>query len=258
VTQPGSERPDAREFWIARGDMAKDVAAVSPGSANSAYENWTRGCLQEWALRRARRHLGPRFRRAVDLGCGYGDWTVRFAAMADEVIACDVSPGFAEEAARRLRESGHQAATVVCGDVRGFDGYRDADLVYLGAVLMYLDDDGCVSLLRSVRERIAPRGLLLSRDWCAIRLGRARVNTTPWFSVHRRARRYVELAEQAGFRVIESASSTSIYGEEMAYRYLARRSEAATAWLRWPARLPWTAASLFWTRGSVSFVMRPA
>jgi SAM-dependent methyltransferase len=238
---PDSDGRDAREFWIGRGHMAKDVSAVDPGTANSRYAGWTRRCMQEWTIGRARRHLGRRARRAVDLGCGFGDWTVRFAELADEIIACDVSPGFVDEARRRLREAGHPAATVALGDVRGFSAYDDADLVYLGAVLMYLDDAGCLSVLRGVRERIAADGVLLSRDWCAIRLGRARVNRQPWFSAHRRPRRYVELAEQSGFRVVEWASSPAIYSEAVA----------------WPAGWLWLAASLFWTRASVSFVMRP-
>jgi SAM-dependent methyltransferase len=238
---PDSDGRDAREAWIERGDMAKDVTAVDPGSTNSRYANWTRRCLQDWTLARARRDLGRRARRAVDLGCGFGDWTVRFAEMADEIIACDVSPGFVDEARRRLRESGHPAATVACSDVRTFTAYGDADLVYLGAVLMYLDDAGCLSVLRGVRERIAPDGLLLSRDWCAIRMGRARVNRSPWFSMHRRPRRYLEPAEQSGFRVVAWAASPAMYREAVA----------------WPVGWLWLAASLLWTRASVSFVMRP-
>lgn len=258
TTGPKALARDAREFWIARGGL-RDVGAVSPGGGSGRYRVWVRRCLLDWTLDRAHRHLGPRCRRAVDLGCGLGDWTVGLASMADEIIACDVSPGFVAETRSRLREAGHPAATVSCSDVRTFDGYRDADLVYLGALLMYLDDPDCLAVLRSIRARLAPGGVLLSRDWCALRWGRPAVNTSPWFSVHRRPRRYAELAAESGFRVAEQTSSPPIYGEAVAMRLFPRaRSDAARAWLRPLAGAPWYAASLFWTRGSVSFVMLPA
>jgi SAM-dependent methyltransferase len=252
----GAPRGDARDFWIGRGEMTT-VNAVAPGCRNARYESWTRACLQDWTMRRARRLLGRRCGRAVDLGCGFGDWTVQLAAMADDVVACDIAPGFVEETRRRLREAGCPSATVACDDVRSFAAYSDADLVHVGAVLMYLDDDGCQEVLRTVRERIASDGLLIGREWCAIRFGRAVVNRSPWFSVHRRARRYIEMAEAAGFRAVESVASPSIYGDVLAWRWLARRHDAAPAWARSLFGAPWYAASLFWTRGSVTFVLRP-
>ena len=86
--------------------------------------------------------------------------------------------------------------------------------------------------------------------------GRPSRRTGDWFSVHRRPRRYEAFARAAGFRVIERAASPSIYGEHMAHVVSGRRA-GLTRVLRWPARLAWGAATLGWTRASVSFVMRP-
>jgi SAM-dependent methyltransferase len=248
---------EAKDFWVGRGSLARNVSAVSPCASSSWYRNWTRRCLQDWTLRRVRAHLGPRIHRCVDLGCGSGDWTTLFAELSDEIIACDVSAGFAAEARRRLHAAGHPAATVRCGDVRTFDGYRDADMVYLGAVMTYLDDSGCAALLRDVRTRIRPGGVLLSRDWCAINLGRASSRTHAWVSYHRSPADYVALATGAGFQVVELARSPAIYGEQMACDLLARGSDPAMRWLRWAVQLPWYLATLAWTRASVSFVMKP-
>jgi SAM-dependent methyltransferase len=248
---------DQNRFWIARGRLPMGPSAVTPGKPDTPYQRWKRRCLQEWTVRRVRRHLGGRFARAVDLGCGYGDWTVLFAVMADEIVACDVSPGFVAEAERRLRAAGHPAASVVCADVRSFDAFEETDFIYLGAVLMYLDDADCLAVLRRVRERIRGGGLLVSRDWCAINAGRPSLQTGDWFSVHRRPRRYEEFVRAAGFRVVERAASPAIYGEHMAH-VLSGRRERLTRVLRGPARLCWRAATLGWTRASVSFVMRPA
>lgn len=239
---------DATRFWIPRGEMGKTVDAVVPNARDSRWERWARRCLQSWAVDRARRHLGQRWRRVVDLGCGFGDFTTRFAAHADEVVGCDVSPGFVETARERLHATGHDAFEIACCDLRQFTDFRDVDLAYLGAVMVLMEDADCLTVLRTIRERIRPTGILLSRDWCAVHLGRRQRNTNNWFSIHRRPSDYVALAERAGFRVVEQTPSWAIYGECM----------APARWLRWPVQLPWRLASLAVVRASVSFAMRPA
>lgn len=244
---------DATDFWIDRGHLPKNEAAVSPGHSDSRLNNWTRGLLRDFTLRRARQHLG-RTGTLVDLGCGYGDFTAALAPLADKVIACDVSPDFVRAARKRL--ASHPDATVTCEDVRTFRAFDSASLVYLGAVLMYFDDDDCLALLRDLRARLRPDGVVISRDWCAIQLGRETRNTDPTFSIHRRPARYAQLAAAAGLRVVESNASPSIYAEQLAHRLT--HHEPATRLLRWPLRLLLRLATLPWRRASVTFVMKPA
>jgi len=245
---------DATEMWRERGKLAKDVTAVVPRTNSLRYERWVRQMLQGWTMRRARRHLGSRCRRIVDLGCGYGDWTVLFAELADEIVACDISPEFVAESRRRLAGS---ASRIEVSDVRTFREYSDADLIYLGGVLEYMTDRDVLSLLRAVRERISPTGVLMFRDWCAVNAGIPSLHTQPWFSVHRRPEAYESLAAIAGFRMIERASSLAIYREEVSQRFLDGRN-APRLWVRWPMRLAWWIANRLAQRCSMSFVMVPS
>jgi TorA maturation chaperone TorD len=79
--------------------------------------------------------------------------------------------------------------------------------------MMYLEDADCVSVLKNLRRALAPKSLVISRDWCAVNLGRSSVNTLPWFSVHRTPQQYVALASQAGLRIVEWKKSASMYSE---------------------------------------------
>jgi len=241
-----SPRQDATSFWIDRGAMAKTQTAVSPTGSDSKWNRWTRQALQAWTIRRARALGGDRMARVADLGCGFGDWTAKLAELADEIIACDVSPGFVAEAQARL--AGHPAAHVHVADVRTFDDYADCNLIYLGGVMTYLGDEDSLALLKKVRTRLAPGGVLLGRDWCAIGLGRQEIRTAPWFSMHRRPERYAELARQAGYEIIEVTPSPYIYGEQL----------AGAGAMTGPLKVGFRAITLHWLRGSVSYALRPA
>lgn len=245
--KPPATGPDATSFWIDRGALAKTQVAVSPTGSDSRWNRWTRKALQAWTVRRAQALGGARLRRVADLGCGYGDWTAALAEIADEVIACDVSPGFVDEAKARL--AGHPSARVEVADVRTFDNYADCHLIYLGGVLTYLGDDDALALLTKTRGRLANDGFVLGRDWCAIGLGKQETRTAPWFSMHRRPERYAELARQAGFDVVELAPSPYIYGEQLA--------GGAGRMMTAPLRVGFRAVTLHWLRGSVSYALRP-
>lgn len=200
----------------------------------------TRRLLQAWTIRRLRA-LQPRFARCVDLGCGFGDWTAQFAEIADEVHGCEVASAFVERARQRL-----PSAHIACCDLLEYEIPANTDLVYLGAVLMYVDDDDALAVLRRIRAAVAPGAYVVWRDFCAFNLGHRAVNRArDRFSVHRRPSELRELARRAGLEVLELRASPSIYAEVLGGR-----------WLQWPLRAVLRLATLGWCRASHTLVMR--
>ena len=232
----------AREFWLQRSRTLDGPAAVHPDTRWLRYDTWTRGMLQTWTLARLRA-LRPRFRCAVDLGCGFGDWTERFGAISDQIHACDLAPDLAAATQRRLAR--HRDARIECADVREFELPPRCDFVYIGAVLMYLSDAAALDVLHRVRAAIAPGALVVIRDFCAFNLGRRTVHRTDAsYDVNRRPAELVAMAERAGLQCLELRSSPSIYGEVM-----------GGALLAWPSRALWRLATAFWLRCSHTFVL---
>jgi SAM-dependent methyltransferase len=182
----------------------------------------------------------PRFHRALDLGCGYGDWTSLFAPLCDEIHACDVAPEFAAHTFLRLAQ--HRAAYVKCEDIRDYEVPDELDFIYVGAVLCYIDDADVLDVMRRLRAAATRDAMLVMRDYCTFNLGRPTRYET---SIHRDPRRLRDLAELAGFRCLEVRSSPSIYGEEMA---------GNARWLRWPLRTGWRTATVMWQRASYTLV----
>jgi SAM-dependent methyltransferase len=227
-------------YWIERASKQPPEKAVHPKSRFIGYEMWTRRMVQAWTMRRVRA-FKPRFRRCLDVGCGYGDWSALFAQVADEIHAFDIAPAFVEATRQRVPK-----AYVSCNDLQTFAMPRELDFVYIGAVLLYAQQPEVVDVLRRVRDAIVPGGLVIVRDWCTFNLGRRTENVSAeHWSIHRSPHELAWLAEAARFRVVELRSSVSIYGEVMGGRIA-----------QWPMRALWRLVSLPARRASHTLVLR--
>ena len=206
------------------------------------FKAWSRRALQRWTLARVT-HDRPRYRRCVDLGCGPGDWSELFAPLCDELYACDVSDVFVDQA--RARTAAHPLRQIERADLRAYAVPRGLDLAYLGAVLLYMSDADARDVLRRVRASAAPGAHVIIREYCTFNLGRRAERSSSGYSVHRRPRDVLALAEHAGLHLIEARSSPSIYAEVIGGPILG-----------WPLRLGWRLGTLHWTRASHTFRFR--
>jgi SAM-dependent methyltransferase len=92
--------------------------------------------------------------RIVDLGCGGGDWTVRYTAFARHVVGIDVNPRFIDEARRVAAAAAPADGRTVelqVMSIADFDDFAGAALVSMAGCAMYLDD----AELAAVADRVA-------------------------------------------------------------------------------------------------------
>lgn len=97
----------------------------------------------------------PRFRRAIDLGCGTGLAARGFDRYVGEMIGCDISAGMIEEA----RKTGLYNRLEVC-DMEAMlhaEDAESADLIFSADALVYLGELG--PLFQQVVRVLAPGGL---------------------------------------------------------------------------------------------------
>ncbi len=238
---PTAEPQDeASKYWIARGTTHHGVAAMHPQENWQGYHAWTRKMLQQWTFERVKADR-PRYKRAVDLGCGVGDWSEMFATVSDELYACDVSPDFVE--ATKARTQGHPSVHAVASDIRTFEVPQGIDLAYVGAVLMYVDEQEAIDVMRRIKTNAVPGAHVLIREYCTINFGRR--GHTP-HSVHRTPQEIVKIATAAGLETIEVKASPAIYADVL----------GKSRWLAWPINALWRTATLYWTRASYTFRFR--
>lgn len=246
-------RMDVTTYWDRAARAEGSALTVSPFQTALGREAWIREQLQRWTLRLIRRRAPSRPLRAVDLGCGYGDFAARLAPMCADLTAVDFAPGFVEQARARLIATAHPSARAEQGDLRTYDRFGHVDLVHLGAVCMYLEDDELARVYRRIRERLRPDGIVVQREYAVVSLGRQYLRDRGEYkSWQRRAQKYTALARHAGLELVEKRYGPTIYLEELARR--------APGWLgsalAWPARALGRLSLGFATHSSCTMVLR--
>ncbi len=98
----------------------------------------------------------------LDLGSGVGFWAEHFASRFSRVIAVEGS----NTLYRALQErcAGYANVRPVLGDVMSFELEGPCDLVFLGGLLMYLNEEEVIALLRRLVPSLEPGGMILCRE----------------------------------------------------------------------------------------------
>ena len=98
----------------------------------------------------------------LDLGSGIGFWAEEFAHHFAEVVAVEASTALCD--ALRTRCAAQPNVRVVHGDVLSFEPDEGYELVFLGGMLMYLNDREVVTLLRKILPALNRGGMVLCRE----------------------------------------------------------------------------------------------
>ena len=99
---------------------------------------------------------------ALDLGSGVGYWAEQFAHDFSSVVAVEGSPALYQALEQRC--AAYPNVRPVLGNVQSFRLDGEYDLVFLGGLLMYLDESDVIALLRRLAPRLAPGGMILCRE----------------------------------------------------------------------------------------------
>ncbi len=100
--------------------------------------------------------------RLLDMGSGIGYWAEHFSKSFGSVIAVEKSDALFRALEERCARS--ENITTLKGDVRSFHHQHNYDAVFLGGMLMYLNDADAKSLLRGILPYISAQGLVLCRE----------------------------------------------------------------------------------------------
>ncbi len=169
------------------------------------------------AVAEATRDLGPGT-SVLDLGSGVGVWTEYFAQRFAKVVAVEGSPGLCQ--ALRERCSGYPNVTIHNCDVLSFEpngevGPNDGfGLVFLGGLLMYLNDRDVRTLLRKLIPHLAPNAVVLCRE-STIRHG-AKTLQGDYQVVYRSVETYRSILVDAGFDIVSVQPNTAYINAQMA------------------------------------------
>ena len=98
----------------------------------------------------------------LDLGSGVGFWAEYFAQRFGKVIAIEASVPLYEAMAERC--GGYSNATLLNDDVMAFEPSGRYSMIFLGGMLMYLNESDVIQLLERVTPFLEPGGIVLCRE----------------------------------------------------------------------------------------------
>jgi trans-aconitate methyltransferase len=98
----------------------------------------------------------------LDLGSGIGFWAEYFARRFSRVVAVEASKPLYDALEERCAPSPN--VKTIHGDVMLFRPEELYDVVFLGGMLMYLNEEEVVCLLRTLIPSLQPGGVILCRE----------------------------------------------------------------------------------------------
>jgi len=98
----------------------------------------------------------------LDLGCGAGTWPIYFASRFSRVVGVEQSGKMVEAARSRLRALAN--VEIINADVVAIDLDERFDCIFLGGLLMYLNREDVVAVLRRLPALLMPGGRIVLRE----------------------------------------------------------------------------------------------
>jgi SAM-dependent methyltransferase len=135
----------------------------------------------------------------LDLGSGIGYWTEYFAQYFRKVISIESSKPLCEAMKRLCAQ--YPNVKAVHGDVMTFEPEDRYELVFLGGMLMYLNENDAITLLRKITSSLGPRGVILCRE-TTVRNGVV-TRSGEYQAVYRSIELYKDIFRKSGLDIIK-------------------------------------------------------
>ncbi|MCX5744613.1 MAG: class I SAM-dependent methyltransferase [Proteobacteria bacterium] len=190
------------DFWEERGKL-DGILSVEPcaDEADRKKEEKFRRQLLAWTTTLMQREQLLPANHLLDLGCGFGDIAAHLAPHCAKITMVDGSSSMIEQARATMGRTSHPSWTGAQSDLATFDAIdADVDLVYLGAVCMYLTEDEYAGLIARIAASGSRTVTIVQREYVAMNGGWTGTTEKGDYRSYRRAAgTYLELAARAGF-----------------------------------------------------------
>jgi trans-aconitate methyltransferase len=169
---------------------------------------------------------------ALDLGSGMGFWAEIFARSFARVDALEGSSSLYAELEKRCSQQNNMRAFL--GDVLSFQPDQRYQLIFLGGLLMYLDEKDVVVLLKRMKQYLEPGGIILCRE-STVR-EQTVVVEGDYTAVYRSVKSYAKLFEKCDLALRHQEKNEAYILLEMGIESIDK----------WNARMPKRFQSLSW------------
>jgi SAM-dependent methyltransferase len=152
----------------------------------------------------------------LDLGSGVGFWAEYFAQHFRKVIAIEASAPLYEAMVARCSQ--YANATLLNEDVLGFEPVDRYSMIFLGGMLMYLNEGDVIALLKKVTPFLEPGGIVLCRE-STVRNGTL-TRQGDYQVVYRSVQTYTRLFEKCGLSLDHVELNTPYFLMQMGCEFI--------------------------------------
>ena len=136
----------------------------------------------------------------LDLGSGVGYWAEYFGRHFKKVVAVEASANLYEAMAQRC--SPYPGITPIHDNVLFFEPKDRFSLIFIGGLLMYLNESDLIALLRKMKSYLNPGGIILCRE-TTVRNGTV-TREGDYQAIYRSVPTYHSLFSKCSLSVIET------------------------------------------------------
>jgi SAM-dependent methyltransferase len=140
----------------------------------------------------------------LDLGSGIGFWAEHFSEHFAKVVAIEASTQLYDALQQRCASQAN--VETVQGDVLLFKPEDRYELVFSGGLLMYLNEDDVVSLLRKLVRSLEPGGMIVCRE-TTVRQGVV-TRDGDYQAIYRSVETYTRIFNECGLSVAKVKRNT--------------------------------------------------
>ncbi|MBW2448160.1 MAG: class I SAM-dependent methyltransferase, partial [Deltaproteobacteria bacterium] len=152
----------------------------------------------------------------LDLGSGVGFWSEYFAQRHGKVIAVEASGSLYEAMVARCSQ--YANATLLNDDVLAFEPEGRYSMIFLGGMLMYLNESDVIALLERVIPFLEPGGIVLCRE-STVRSGTL-TRQGDYQVVYRSVQTYSSLFSKCGLSVDHVELNTPYFLMQMGCEFI--------------------------------------
>ncbi len=117
----------------------------------------------EWIMRNVLPLLGEQT-TCLDVGCGTGLWLENLAPLFERAEGFDLSEEMIVGARARLQKVGLDNVKLSVSKIENLDTSTKFDLIFVGGVLMYHNDEDLPQALETLRALLVPGGIVVFRE----------------------------------------------------------------------------------------------
>lgn len=103
--------------------------------------------------------LEPWF-NVLDLGGGYGRWSIRIAPHVDKVVCVEFQEEFLKRGKEYANAAGINNIVFVKEDVKNFSTEEKFDRIFLAGIMQYLNDNDLEKVLRTIHSNLSGKGIV--------------------------------------------------------------------------------------------------